>query len=109
MRNKAVTRQFYTEHLSFRDISAADYAGYLILERDGFELHFLEHLQLDPLRNDGQVYLRVEEIEQLYEAAQQQGCPIHPNGVLSKKPWGQMEFSVLDPDHNLLTFGEAII
>jgi hypothetical protein len=24
------------------------------------------------------------------------------------KPWGQKEFSLLDPDNNLLTFGEAI-
>jgi hypothetical protein len=27
---------------------------------------------------------------------------------LAKKPWGQQEFSLLDPDHNLLTFGESI-
>ncbi len=25
-----------------------------------------------------------------------------------KKVWGPMEFSVLDPDHNLLTFGETL-
>jgi len=24
------------------------------------------------------------------------------------KPWGQKEFALLDPDHNLLTFGQAI-
>lgn len=24
------------------------------------------------------------------------------------KPWGQREFSILDPDHNLITFGQAI-
>lgn len=36
------------------------------------------------------------------------GVSIHPNGTLSKKPWGQKEFSLLDPDNNLLTFGEAM-
>jgi hypothetical protein len=24
------------------------------------------------------------------------------------KPWGQIEFSLLDPDHNLLTFGQTV-
>jgi len=27
---------------------------------------------------------------------------------LETKPWGQKEFSVLDPDNNLLTFGQSI-
>ena len=33
---------------------------------------------------------------------------IHVGGKLSVKPWGQIEFSILDPDNNLLTFGQAI-
>jgi len=33
---------------------------------------------------------------------------IHPDGNLEAKPWGQKEFSILDPDNNLLTFGEEI-
>jgi len=33
---------------------------------------------------------------------------IHPNGYLETKPWGQREFALLDPDKNLLTFGESI-
>ena len=33
---------------------------------------------------------------------------IHPNGSLTTKPWGQKEFSLLDPDNNLLTFGQSI-
>jgi hypothetical protein len=32
----------------------------------------------------------------------------HPNGHLAIKPWGQKEFSILDPDNNLLTFGQNI-
>jgi hypothetical protein len=34
--------------------------------------------------------------------------PIHPNGHLETKPWGQIEFSLLDPDYNLLTFGQGL-
>ncbi len=33
---------------------------------------------------------------------------IHPNDPLQIKPWGQKEFSLLDPDHNLLTFGQSV-
>jgi hypothetical protein len=36
------------------------------------------------------------------------GVSIHPNGSLEIKPWKQKEFSILDSDYNLLTFGEAI-
>ena len=30
-------------------------------------------------------------------------------GHLQIKPWGQKEFSLLDPDYNLLTFGESML
>jgi hypothetical protein len=33
---------------------------------------------------------------------------IHPSGHLQTKPWGQKEFSMLDPDNNLLTFGQSM-
>jgi hypothetical protein len=33
---------------------------------------------------------------------------IHPNGALETKAWGQREFALLDPDNNLLTFGQSI-
>ena len=33
---------------------------------------------------------------------------IHPNGALQNKPWGQKEFALLDPDSNLLTFGQSV-
>lgn len=34
------------------------------------------------------------------------GVTVHPNGHLQTKPWGQREFALLDPDNNLLTFGQ---
>ena len=33
---------------------------------------------------------------------------IHPNGSLQKKPWKQREFTLLDPDNSLITFGQGI-
>ncbi|MFY7878615.1 MAG: bleomycin resistance protein [Lacibacter sp.] len=107
MRNKAVTRAFYTTRLGFADIGSADFEGYLIVKKDQVELHFFEFKGLDPKENYGQVYIRTNAIEALYQSMLEHAVEIHPNGHLETKPWGQKEFSILDPDHNLLTFGES--
>jgi uncharacterized glyoxalase superfamily protein PhnB len=49
----------------------------------------------------------VKDIDALYQSFLQKGIRIHPNDPLQQKPWGQREFSLLDPDNNLLTFGES--
>ncbi len=108
MRNKAITHAFYVNHLGFSSLSNADFEGYLMLQRDGLEIHFFEHKTLNPLENDGQIYLRTKDIEGLYAEFIKSQTPIHPNGSLEVKPWQQKEFAVLDPDHNLLTFGESL-
>jgi hypothetical protein len=63
---------------------------------------------LNPLENYGQVYIRTNDIENVYETFLKNGVAIHPNDPLQIKPWGQKEFSLLDPDHNLLTFGQSV-
>lgn len=106
MRNKAVTRDYYTRQLGFEVYGNADYDGYLMLQKDHIEIHFFEFTALDPKENYGQVYIRTNDIEALYRAFLENKVEIHPNGQLQAKPWGQKEFSVLDPDGNLLTFGQ---
>jgi len=106
MRDPIVTGTYYSEALGFAVVGAYD--NYLILRREGIELHFFLSKDLDPLTNDGQVYIRATEIDHLYRTLQERGVTVHPNGGLSTKPWGQREFALLDPDHNLLTFGEAL-
>ena len=106
MRNKAVTRDFYLNKLGFEEFGDSDYDAYLMLQKDQVQIHFFEYKELNPLENYGQVYIRTDAIEPLYEFAAQQSI-VHPNGHLQTKTWGQKEFSVLDPDHNLLTFGEG--
>jgi hypothetical protein len=54
------------------------------------------------------VYIRTNDIETLYQSLLEKKISIHPNGPLESKPWGQKEFSLLDPDKNLLTFGQRI-
>ena len=106
MRNKNETRAFYMQ-MGFTQLGTVDYDGYLMLERDHIQIHFFEFNALDPKENYGQVYIRTDNITALYQSFIQNRTPIHPNGKLESKPWGQREFSVLDPDSNLLTFGQS--
>ena len=108
MRDKATTRTYYLEQLGFQDVGRADYDGYLILQKDHVQIHFFEFTGLDPLENYGQVYIRCDDIRSFYRSLLDRSVPIHPNGPLEAKPWGQWEFSLLDPDHNLLTFGQPV-
>ena len=108
MRNKFVTRDYYINQLGFHEVGQVDYDGYLMLQKDQIQLHFFEFKDLNPLENYGQVYIRTKDIAGFYQSLLDKQVKIHPNGPLESKPWGQKEFSLLDPDHNLLTFGEAI-
>lgn len=107
MRDKAMTRAYYIDKLGFTDVGAADYPDYLILQKDGVELHFFTYADLDPLMNYGQVYIRTDDVDGFYASLIKLGAFIHPDVPLRDTPWGQREFSVLDPDNNLLTFGQA--
>ncbi|WP_298758331.1 VOC family protein [uncultured Psychroserpens sp.] len=104
MRNKSITRQYYINQLGFQDIG--DYDGYLMVKKDKIEIHFFEFKELDPKENYGQVYIRTNDIDALYKSMLDNETKIHPNGQLGIRPWGQKEFSLLDPDSNLLTFGQ---
>ncbi len=106
MRNKSNSRQYYINQLGFQEIG--DYEGYLMVKKDQIEIHFFEFKELDPKENYGQVYIRTDDIEGLYESMLDSKIEIHPNGTLQTKPWGQKEFALLDPDNNLLTFGQSI-
>jgi len=105
MRDRVATLDFYTQTLNFRLMG--DYGNYLLLRKDNVEIHFFLFEDLNPLENYGQIYIRTEAIHRVYQDWIQRGVSIHPNGPLSLKPWGQWEFSLLDPDHNLLTFGQS--
>ena len=107
MRNKAITREYYINKLGFEDFGNADYDGYLMVEKDNIQLHLFQFQELNPLENYGQVYIRTNEIDELYQSLLDRKVVIHPNGHLNTKPWGQKEFALLDPDNNLLTFGQA--
>ncbi len=106
MRDPIITKSYYIEQLQFKILS--DYGDYLIIQKDAIEIHFFAFPTLDPLTNYGQVYIRTNDIDQLYQSFQENKVAIHPNATLAEKPWGQKEFALLDPDHNLLTFGQPL-
>ena len=108
MRNKAITRDFYINKLGFQELGSADFDGYLMLQKDNIEIHFFEFKELDPKENYGQVYIRTDDINAFYQTMLDNKLSIHPAGHLQIKPRNQKEFSMLDPDNNLLTFGESL-
>lgn len=108
MRNKAVTKDFYINTLGFQNLGTADYDEYLMVLKDNIEIHFFAFKELDPNENYGQVYIRTDAVDTLYQSMLDKKISIHPAGHLQVKPWRQKEFSILDPDNNLLTFGQSV-
>lgn len=106
MRNRTLTHNYYVEKLGFKYIGSDDFEQYLIVEKDGLQLHFFEFKTLDPKENYGQIYIRTKNVDELFQTYLTNRVEIHPNGHLENKPWQQREFSLLDPDNNLLTFGQ---
>lgn len=41
MRNKTITKHYYINTLGFKDIGTADFEGYLIMQKDNIQIHFL--------------------------------------------------------------------
>jgi hypothetical protein len=107
MRSKAITQEFYIDKLGF-ELFGNDYDGYLMVQKDNIQIHFFEFKALVPQENYGQVYIRTNDIDNLYQSMLDKKLDIHPAGHLQLKPWGQKEFSMLDPDLNLLTFGQSV-
>lgn len=104
MRDKQITRDFYVNKLGFTQYGG-DFDGYLMVEKDSIQIHFFEFKDLDPKENYGQVYIRTDDINGFYSFVTAQGVKTSP---LEHKPWRQMEFSILDPDTNLLTIGQSL-
>ncbi|WP_047546264.1 bleomycin resistance protein [Psychroserpens sp. Hel_I_66] len=107
MRNKATTKAYY-HNLGFKQLGETDYDGYLMIKKDDIEIHFFEFKDLDPNQNYGQVYIRTNDVEGMYDYCKKNTVKIHPNGPLEIKPWGTKEFALMDPDSNLLTFGQIV-
>jgi catechol 2,3-dioxygenase-like lactoylglutathione lyase family enzyme len=99
------TEAFYTGKLGFETSSRHD--DYLIMTRDDITLHFSLCPDCDPALNTCHAYVRVTGIEALYDVYRPLDI-IHPNAELTVQTYGAKEFAVIDPDFNLITFGEPV-
>jgi catechol-2,3-dioxygenase len=103
-RDLGETEKFYKEHLDFDTITKQN--DYLVLSRNGMELHFYQNRVMNVQKNNTMLYVRVDHhIQELHDKAVAESLPF-TLGKLVEKPWGEIEFSLLDPNHNLLTFGQ---
>ena len=97
----------YYKNLGFEFV--ADYDNYLIATYNNSELHFFEFKELVPSESDFMLYLKISNnIDKFFQQVKAKNIEIHPNGNLETKPWGMKEFSLLDPNGTLLSFGEKI-
>jgi uncharacterized glyoxalase superfamily protein PhnB len=101
--NITKTIQFYCSVFGFTKIYEEP-AVYGIVERDAVQIHFWSCSEKYIAENTS-CRINVKEIDALYAEFQLKGV-IHPNAPLQEKPWGTLEFSVVDEDGNLITFFE---
>ena len=85
MRNKAITQDFYLNKLCFLEFGSTDFDGYLMIQKDSIQIHFFEFKEIDPKENYGQVYIRTDNIDQLYQTMLDKKLSIHPSGHLQIK------------------------
>jgi hypothetical protein len=105
-KNLGATKAFY-EKLNFHQVGGT-YPDYLMMNRDEIEIHFFLFNELNVLENYGMCYVRVMDIDALYNEIVGLGKGIRLLGKPETKPWKQKEFAITDCDHNLLTFGESL-
>ena len=108
MRDKAATTEFYISKLGFEQFGGTGYDDYLMVQKDKVQIHFFECKDLDPAENYGQVFIRTDEIDAFYQKALHKKLNMPTAGHWQAKPWRQKEFSLLDPDNNLWTFGQRL-
>ena len=84
---------------------------YLLMKREGAEVHFWRNEALDPSRNDAGAYLRPSDIDALDAEWGALGLPgvgiprlVRPED----KPWGMRELALVDPDGNLIRAGQEM-
>jgi len=92
MRNKRVTKDYYLNQLGFQIFGDREYDNYLMVYKDKIQIHFFLFAGLDPKENYGQIYIRTNDIDNLYRTLLNNKVAIHPNAPLEIKPWESGNF-----------------
>lgn len=86
-------------------------AHYLIVERDGVELHFFTHAELDPWTSSAGCYWRVTDADAWHQACAALAIPEQGIPRLTRpenRPWGMREFALVDPNGTLVRVGHVL-
>ncbi len=86
-------------------------AAYLLMKREGAEVHFFHHPTLDPITCDHGAYLRPSDINAL--DAEWAALSLPATGIprlerATDKTWGMRELALLDLNGNLIRAGQEI-
>ena len=106
------TRAFY-ERLGFQAAGwwPNEFGGYACLVRGDLRMHFFAFADISPEHNYAQCYWRVQDVDALYAELHAAGLPKSGTprlGPLEDRPWGMREFSIIDPNGNLVRVGRQI-
>ncbi len=85
--------------------------GYLIVERDGVEIQFFHHPELDPAGSHHGAYIRCVDVGEVAAWFAPLGLPNHGIPRLDppeNKPWAMREAALVDPSGNLLRMGQRL-
>ncbi|MDQ6934942.1 MAG: VOC family protein [Actinomycetota bacterium] len=105
------TVAFFETALGFVELRH-DGQGLGILRRDAVEVHLWVADGGAPgaesyLAGSASCRIEVAGVDELYRHCQRLGV-VHPNAPLRTQWWGNREFGVLDPDHNLISLYERV-
>ncbi|MCU0905231.1 MAG: VOC family protein [Tabrizicola sp.] len=101
--------EIFWQRLGFHTVY--DDAEYLLMKREGAEVHFFHHPALDPATCDHGAYLRPSDIDALDAEWAALGLPSTgiPRLVRAEdKPWGMRELALLDLNGNLIRAGQEL-
>jgi catechol 2,3-dioxygenase-like lactoylglutathione lyase family enzyme len=106
-RDVAETVAFY-RRLGFEVLRLHEEFGpaYLLLRRDGVELHFVHSPEASPEESHGACYLRLADAQAVYD----EWAPLEVPGLHPPRdtPWGMREFFIVDPSGNLIRIGTRL-
>ena len=102
--NLRQTREFYAR-LGFT--GEQNYEDYLILQREGHEIHFFLHDESDHPADHSHFsfYIRATNLDGLYAEFRAAGVKLDAPG---EREWGMKEMTLTDPDGTFLRFGEYL-
>ena len=94
---------FFESKLGFKPLHV-EQGVYGVIQRGRVSIHFWA-CNDKAIAEATSCRVQVFGVQALYDQCRSEGV-VHPNAPLQSKPWGAVEFGVLDPDGNLITFHE---